>query len=132
MSWQLKRNDTNDVMELPEDLQWTDEFNWSQIAQSAPEYTLTGSVFIQQGTKKAGRPITLVGDWAWVKRSDLIVLRSWCDVPKLTMILTHADGQESNVMWRLHDTAINAEPVDFQAPETDEDPYTATFKLMTI
>lgn len=133
MSWQLKRNDTNEVMDLPEDLQWVDEFSWSKIAQSAPEYSITGAMFIQQGTKKAGRPITLGGDWAWVKRSDLVALRSWCDIPKLTMSLTHPDGQTSTVMWRLHDTALdNTNPVDYQAPEEDKDPYTATFKLMTI
>ena len=133
MSWSLKRNDTNETIELPTDLQWVDEFQWSKIAQSAPEYSITGSMFIQQGTKKAGRPITLSGDWAWIQRSDLVVLRSWCDVPKLTMSLTHPDGQVSNVIWRLHETAIDdANPVDYQAPEEDTDPYTAAFKLMTI
>ena len=133
MTWQLKRNDNNEIMELPTDLQWVDEFKYSKIAQSAPEFSITGAVFISQGTKKAGRPITLAGDWAWIQRSDLVVLRSWCDVPKLTMSLTHPDGQVSNVMWRLHETAIDdANPVDYQAPEEDTDPYTAAFKLMTI
>ena len=133
MSWSLKRNDTNETIELPTDLQWVDEFQWSKIAQSAPEYSITGSMFIQQGTKKAGRPITLSGDWAWVQRNDLTILRSWCDVPKLTMTLTHPDSQTSAVMWRLHEIALdNTNPVDYQAPEEDTDPYTAAFKLMTI
>ena len=133
MSWSLKRNDTNETIELPTDLQWVDEFQWSKIAQSAPEYSITGSMFIQQGTKKAGRPITLSGDWAWVQRNDLTILRSWCDVPKLTMTLTHPDSQTSAVMWRLHEIALdNTTPVYYQAPEEDTYPYTATFKLMTI
>lgn len=132
MSWSLKRNDTNETIELPADLQWVDEFQWSKIAQSAPEYSITGSMFLQQGTKKAGCPITLGGDWVWVRRGDVVTLRTWCDVPKLKMTLTHTDGQTSIVMWRLHDKAIEAEPVDYQTPETDDDPYTATFKLMMI
>lgn len=132
MSWSLKRNDNNEVVELPADLQWVDEFGWSRIAQSAPEWSITGSMFTQQGTKKAGRPITLGGDWAWVRRGDVVTLRTWCDVPKLTLTLTHPDSSESTVMWRLDETAIVADPVNYQSPESDDDPYTATFKLMTI
>lgn len=131
--WILTRNDTKERVELGEDLQWVDEFNWSKIAQSAPEYTLTGSVYIPQGTKKAGRPITLAGDWVWHQREVVELLRSWCDVAKLTMQLTHYDGREFDVMWRLHENnAIDATPVDYQAPESDIDPYIATFKLMAI
>ena len=132
MSWQLKRNDTNAKIELPTDFQWVDEFNWSKIAQSAPQYTLTGAIDVQQGTKQAGRPITLSGDWVWVTRGIVSLLQSWCQIPELTMTLTCQDGQEYSVMWRLHDNAIDADPVDYQSPETDDDPYTATFKLMTI
>lgn len=131
--WVLERNDTKEIVKLEADLQWVDEFSWSKIAQSAPEYTLTGSVVIQQATKKAGRPITLAGDWVWHQREVIELLRSWCDVAKLTMQLTHYDGREFNVMWRLHDSnTIDASPVNYQAPEDKNDPYTATFKLMTI
>ncbi len=132
MNWKLTRNDTNASIELPQDLQWLDEFEWNKIAQSAPVFTLTGSMVIQQGTKKAGRPITLTGDWVWLKRGDLATLRDWTDVPKLKMTLTHYDGREFSVMWRLHDTAIDAEAVHYQTPETDNEPYTATLRLMTV
>ncbi|WP_230660420.1 hypothetical protein [Psychrobacter sp. I-STPA10] len=132
MVWQLKRNDTKESIELPDDMHWNDEFSWSKIAQSNPEWTLTGSMVVQQGTKKAGRPITLTGDWIWHRREDLLLLRSWCDVAKLTMTLTHYDGREFQVIWRLHDTGIDAQPVYYQTPETEDEPYLATFKLMTI
>ena len=100
-----------------------------------PRYPLTGSlaVAVQQGTKKAGRPIASAGDWVWHQRGVVELLRSWCDVAKLNMQLTHYDGSEFNVMWLLHDSnAINTSSVDYQAPEDKNYPYTATFKLMAI
>lgn len=132
MTWQLTRNDTSASLRLPEDLHWKDEFNWSSTAQSAPVYLLSGAVDIQQGTKSAGRPITLTGDWVWLKRSELATLRAWTDVPELTLTLTHPDGRTFTVMWRLHDAAIQAMPVHYQTPEADDEPYTATLSFMTI
>lgn len=132
MTWQLKRNDTNETLDIPEDMMWQDEFSWSKVAQSSPQRSLTGAMFVFQGVKKAGRPITLVGDWVWHTRSDLFKLRSWTDVPKLTMTLTHYDGRTFQVMFRLHDTAINAQPVYYTTPERDTEPYTASIKLMTV
>lgn len=130
--WQLKRNDTKQVIELPEDLYWTDEFDWSRIAQSAPVYMLSGAMSIQQGVKKAGRPITLTGDWVWLKRSDLLTLQSWTDVAELTMTLTHYDGRTFEVIWRLHDKGISTSPVEYTTPEPSDADYTATIRLMTI
>lgn len=130
--WQLKRNDTKQVIELPEDLYWIDEFDWSRIAQSAPVYMLSGAMSIQQGIKKAGRPITLTGDWVWLKRSDLLTLQSWTDVAELTMTLTHYDERTFKVIWRLHDKGITASPVEYTTPEPSDADYIATIRLMTI
>lgn len=130
--WQLKRNDTKQVIELPEDLYWIDEFDWSRIAQSAPVYMLSGAMSIQQGIKKAGRPITLTGDWVWLKRSDLLTLQSWTDVAELTMTLTHYDERTFKVIWRLHDKGITASPVEYTTPESSDADYIATIRLMTI
>ncbi len=132
MAWQLKRNDNSEVIDLPEDLLWEDEFSWSRIAQSPPVYMLSGAVDIQQGIKKAGRPITLTGEWAWITRGELEVLHSWSEVPELTMTLTHYDGRTFNVMWRLHEVATNATPVQYTTPETADDNYTVTLRLMTV
>lgn len=130
--WQLKRNDTKQVIELPEDLYWIDEFDWSRIAQLAPVYMLSGAMSIQQGIKKAGRPITLTGDWVWLKRSDLLTLQSWTDVAELTMTLTHYDERTFEVIWRLHDKGITASPVEYTTPEPSDADYIATIRLMTI
>ena len=130
--WQLKRNDTKQVIELPEDLYWIDEFDWSRIAQSAPVYMLSGAMSIQQGIKKAGSPITLTGYWVSLKRSDLLTLQSWTDVAELTMTLTHYDERTFEVIWRLHDKGITASPVEYTTPEPSDADYIATIRLMTI
>ena len=55
----LTRKDTNAVLELPDHLRWTDEHDWSPLAQASPQYSLGGAVIVQQGTMLAGRPVTL-------------------------------------------------------------------------
>lgn len=133
MTWQLKRKDTGETLALPADLQWQDEMDWNAVAQAAPQRTLSGALVIQQGTKLNGRPVTLAGDWAWHRRSDLLRLREWGDVPELVMTLAHPDGRSFDVIFRLHEKQFaKAEAVAFCAPETDETPYLATINLMTV
>ena len=133
MTWQLKRKDTGETLALPADLQWRDEMDWSAVAQAAPQRTLSGALVIQQGTKLNGRPVTLAGDWAWHRRSDLLRLREWGDVPELVMTLAHPDGRSFDVIFRLHEKQFaKAEAVAFCAPETDDTPYLATINLMTV
>lgn len=132
MNWQLKRKDDNSIIELPQDLYWSDEFDWADLAQSSPVYTLAGAVVLQQGTKQAGRPITLTGVWVWLKRSDYATLQTWSAVPELEMELTHYDGRVFNVCFRNHDQAIACEPVVYRTPENPSDQYTGSINLMTI
>ena len=133
MTWQLKRKDTGETLALPADLQWQDEVDWNAVAQAAPQRTLSGALVIQQGTKLNGRPVTLAGDWAWHRRSDLLRLREWGDVPELVMTLAHPDGRSFDVIFRLHEKQFaKAEAVAFCAPETDDTPYLATINLMTV
>ena len=120
-------------MLLPQDMHWADEFDWSRIAQAAPQRTLSGGLVIQQGIKLNGRPITLTGEWAWHSRAALLTLRDWSDTPALEMQLMHYDGREFDVIFRLHESAMsNVEPVRYTTPERDGEPYRATINLMTI
>lgn len=70
------------VLELPYDMQWTDEFDWHPVQQAA-EYSTTGALIIDVGTRQAGRPITLEGgdSFAWVARSACDQLRAWAALP---------------------------------------------------
>ena len=65
---------------LPKDLEWVDESTWSPVEQSL-EYSLQGSLFIQEGVKLKGRTITLQGkdDMSWINREvfdKLILMRN--------------------------------------------------------
>ncbi|ATD64114.1 hypothetical protein ACFPVS_08965 [Neisseria weixii] len=131
--WILKRNDTNERIELPQDIRWRDEFEWSKVAQAAPQRTLSGGLIIQQGVKLNGRPITLSGSWVWHTLGTVRRLREWSDTPELEMTLSHYDGREFNVVFRLHDSALgNVEPVRYATPEAGSERYTAEILLMTF
>ncbi|MDO4434376.1 MAG: hypothetical protein Q4B82_07345 [Alysiella sp.] len=128
----LKRNDTQESIELPQDLRWIDEHDWSAIAQTSPERTLSGTQIIQQGVKQAGRPITLSADYVWLPLSTIQKLRDWTDIPELKMTYTHYDGRTFQVIFALHEQALKAEPVHFSTPELADERYTATIKLITV
>lgn len=128
----LKRNDTQEAVELPQDLRWIDEHDWSAVAQSSPERTLSGAQIIQQGVKQAGRPITLSADYVWLPLSTVQKLRDWTDVPELKMAYTHYDGRVFQVIFALHEQALKAEPVHFTTPELGSEQYIATIKLLTV
>jgi hypothetical protein len=121
-----------DDITLPEDLIWTDEFDWTPV-QQAKTYTLTGALILETGTKQAGRPIALVGgdEAAWITRATLKTLQA-----KLTttaaMTLTLNDGRTFSVAFNHEDKPIDARPViDYSTP-SDDDFYTLTLKLIAL
>jgi hypothetical protein len=62
---------------IPQGLKWSDELDWTPIVQST-QYTLTGALVVDQATRQAGRPITLVGgrSWAWLTRTQALALQA--------------------------------------------------------
>lgn len=132
-NWTLTRKDNGASVQLPQDMHWADEYEWSGVAQTAPVYSLSGAVLVQQAVKLAGRPITLGGDWVWHGLATLRTLRDWTDVPGLRMTLQHPDGRSFEVCFRLHDKAFDrVEPVKFATPETEGDRYSFGIRLMTV
>lgn len=132
MPWTLTRKDNQAAIELPEDMRWLDEFDWQALAQTEPGYTLGGAVIIQQGTKLAGRPVTLGGEWIWLARADLLTLQTWADVPELEMTLAHPDGRSFNVCF-ARPALSSIELVHFLATEDATAQYEAPqIHLMTI
>lgn len=133
MTWTLTRSDTNTAMQLHAQYVWADEYDWSSLKQSAPTYSLTGAMDVQQGTMLAGRPITLDCTHARIKRSELEQLQAWAQVPELTMTLTHPDERTFAVMFAnsaLTDIVDikNYRPSDKQ----QDDPMQANINLMTV
>lgn len=88
---------------------------------------------IQQGAKKAGRPITLNGDNTRTKRSDLVKLQALSDVPELELILTHPKGKTYKVIF-ARPAMSNIKPIKQYRPsdDSDEDKYALNLHFMTI
>ncbi len=118
---------------LPNDLWWADETDWSPVEQST-DYTLTGSLVIDENTKQAGRPITLAGHEhrAWTTRSTVLALQAMAAVAGKEMVLTLED-QTFDVMFRRSDgPPVESESLTLISPPADDDPYTLILRLMEI
>ena len=117
---------------LPEDLIWSDEFNWSPMAKSVA-YAVDGALHVHNAVKLKGRPITLAGDAssAWIARGlvdDLYALLS----SAAAMTLTLNDARTFSVTFAPDGAPIAALPiVDYSTPD-DADWYSLTVKLLEI
>lgn len=83
---------------LPQGCVWADEFDWSPLAQETT-YTLTGSLVVEQTTRVAGRPMTLVGgkEFAWLTRAQVTNLKALLDAGA-SMTLTLHDNRTFTVL----------------------------------
>ena len=113
---------TLDGLALPAGMIWQDEFDWSP-ALSAQEYSITGALVIDAGTRQAGRPITLQGTdtQAWMPRTTMLQLAALAALPGEVLTLTvrgvardvvfdHAQGGfTAEPIWRLLDGEVDAE-----------------------
>lgn len=121
------------TINLPDDIQWSDEFDWSPVGQSA-ERGVTGALIVQARAMTAGRPVTLRADdnSAWTRRSVVEQLRNAAAIPGQVMALT-INGQVLNVIFRHHDgQAVEATPIAIYASYTSDDFYRVTLKFMTV
>lgn len=102
------------VITLPSTLVWEDEFAWSPVLQST-DYGLTGALIVQEATKLAGRPITLVGNsdgtahTGGISRTNLLALQTALAVAGATWTLTLHDARTFTVAAR--DNPLEAEPL---------------------
>ncbi len=121
------------TVELPNDLEWVDEFDWNPVAQ-AIDYTLTGTLLIDEGTRQAGRFITLEGkeDMGWVTRQVVIALQGRRDISGREFTLTLPDARSFQVMFRQSDTPVQAAAVLPWKQSANEDWYTLSLKFMEI
>lgn len=119
-------------IELPEDVWWSDEFAWTPIAESN-EFSLTGSLIVDVGTRQAGRPVTLASNpnGGWVTRAIVMALQAQRDTPQATISLTLADGRTLTVK---HDRTrpFEATPVRPASDMTAATSYRITLPLIEI
>lgn len=121
-------------IELPEDMIWVNEFEFTPIEQNRSR-SITGAQIIQEQQKFYGQPITLVAgpDYAWVRYLDiegLIFLRNQIG---LKMDFTHTDGRQFKVMFD-HSSGRPVDPkrVSEYGPRDDDTMHSLTLRLITV
>ena len=124
--------DGTTTVELPDSVEWTDEFSWSPIEQDVKR-PVGGALIINEAAVLGGRPITLQsGDSVWVERSKIKQLHTWASTAGVDLTVTFADAQSFDVVWRLEDGAMEARPVwrKNTGTYTDADVYNLTLRFM--
>lgn len=123
-----------EFVNLSHDFLWIDEFEWSDLAQAPPERTLSGSLIIQQGIKKKGRPITLKpcdGNMAWTPRQVIETLQQWAMQPETTFTLQMGERQ-FDVIFDNSQTAVSAKPVINHASQLADDDFLLELAFLTV
>lgn len=123
-----------DTLELPVDLVWADEFQYSDIAQQK-QRSLTGALIIQESAKLEGRPITLVGgqESAWATREQVLALQALVDTVDNDMTLTfHGTSYTVRFDREGGNTPVDASPIVACTNPEMVQYYGITIKLMTV
>ncbi|EKT4100293.1 hypothetical protein [Stenotrophomonas maltophilia] len=130
-------------IELPADLQWTDEFTAWRVGQQVRN-SLNGAMIVQESARQAGRPITLQttrDGTAYVGVVALPIVRalqaseSEARLTPLELVMPAHNGGDRTfqVRWRRVDgPAIEVEPTRFAVPALDSDLFSITLRLMTV
>ena len=130
----MGRSHTLGEIEIPAELLWEDEFDWSPSV-GAVEWGLTGAAIIDVAAKQTGRPITLTGDSdrGWIARSVVEALYALASNPGAARVLTLADGRSFNVVFSPTEKPITATRVGYNpAPSADWYYKAVTLRLMEI
>lgn len=119
-------------IELPDDLDWGDEFEWEPIGQVITP-TLSGAIIVEEAVQLEGRPITLRSDGeAWVKRSTVVALHALASAPSAMMPL-EINGRHFTVLWRRESSGGFEAKQLYRIADPDEyTPYEITLRLIEV
>lgn len=119
-------------IELPDDLDWSDEFEWQPIGQVITP-TLSGAIIVEEAAQSEGRPITLRSDGdSWVKRSIVVTLYDLASVRSTPMVL-ELNGRHFTVLWRRESGGgFEAKQLYRIADPDDQTPYEITLRLIEV
>ncbi len=120
-------------LELDPDLLWADENGWFPVEQTI-DRTVTGALIVSFATRVSGRPITLRPEddsSAWMLAVDLAQLNAWAAIPGLQLTLT-LRGVARTVIFRHHETPMEATPLVHYRDVVDGDWYLLTLRFMEI
>lgn len=118
-------------VELPLDLRWANEFEWSPVEQTV-QRTLTGAIVISTSARVAGRPIILAAfepDTAWTPRPVLGQAREWASVPGQLMLLTMR-GVVRTVVFDHAAGAIETTPIAHYNDADASDWFRVTYRFL--
>ena len=126
-----------EVIILPPDLLWEDEFAWSPVSQST-ERSLTGALLVDVGTRQDGMPITLTGTerHAWMQRTEVQALRAWVALPGQVFTLS-INGAAFDVLFD-HGTEetsrafVVAPLIDYSDPQGHHYYCSVTLRFITV
>ncbi|MFW1952072.1 hypothetical protein [Acinetobacter beijerinckii] len=133
----LIRKATSQTVQIEDGFLFSDEFSWKPIEQNQ-EFAVDGTLIIQEGKKKSGRPITLLSkenSQGWVKRSVLSVIQDWSALQdeQFTLIFEYPhDNRQFNVIFNHAQGAIEADPVKGFPTVSNEDYYKVTLKFLEV
>lgn len=120
---------------LPAGLAWQDEFAWSPVSASS-SYSLTGALIVEQATKLAGRPITLIGQssgndhTAWITRANLLTLQALLQTAGPHTLTLH-DARTFTVIARPEDSSpVEADPLPVVGSFLPANPQTADWYVL--
>ena len=119
---------------LPDDLLWQDEFNWTPVSQSI-DVTLGNKLIIQEAAQEGGRPMTLAAPdtkSGWFARALLLQLLATAQTAAQQMTLTLHTGTTYNVIWRRDQAPIDARPVIGYRDPGDTDQYIVTLRFLQV
>jgi len=125
---------TLDTLELPDELIWIDEFEWSDVKANTKR-TIQGKFIVQELAliSQSGRNVTLTSDDSWIERSDLLTLQDWSNTLGKEMTLTMNDGRVFFCRFRHWDTPVLASdmirPTAFPEAGTN---YRLNIKLVVL
>jgi hypothetical protein len=127
---------TLEELTLPNDLLWSDEFEWSQVV-AVNGYTLTGALVIEQGVRLAGRPFTLTAeqDMAWVTRAVVQKLKDWAGYSgrKFKLIFEYPTDNRQFLVTFSHDsTPVTSRPVKGFPGHDNSDYFSVSLKFLEV
>lgn len=122
-----------DSIELDDQLEWTDEFDWDAVTQEL-ERSIGGALLVQEGIKLHGRPITLKANGGvWTPLSVVRQLEALRDQRLKVMSLVLPDGREFSVIFNRADgPPIKATQVFRTVNPSPAEIYDIELRLITV
>lgn len=132
----LIRKATSEAVPLEDGFLWSDEFEWKPIEQKQ-ERAIDGTLIVQEGKKKSGRPITLQPadqEMGWIKLKHLKTLYEWSLLQEqfqLEFEWPH-DTRRFNVIFNHEAGALEAKPVKNIPAVSEDDYYNVTMRFTEL